>query len=618
MPDKPKKVNILSLLPRSIKELSVLDKTLLPLAVIGALLQAAHPFVNIIYTAKVVGELMGARAIDALVSYAVQAVLLNLALYVLKEIANAVFSSKSYPSLYFAEHHKAGKKLFSAPYARLEDSEFDKKARKYDESLKSHGSNMSGLSWATANIVQGIASFAAAFVVLVPLFKISFVRTGEGFLQSEYFALLVFGGIIVLVGLVYFINKKTQEAYFYLNDKYLTLSRIFNYYVDVVSDYNNGKEIRIFGEQELIERDAAAHLIENGVKIRKKVANATGMSTSIIAVIGAAAAFGVYSFIGIKGLSGAFAVDALVMYTGAFMIVVSSLTTIFSEIGRFASILRTIGYYFDLLDSEDEKNDGEKPEINGIEPPTVEFKSVSFKYPGSDNYALKDVGLTLTGGERLAVVGMNGSGKTTFIKLLTRMYDCYEGEILLNGKEIRLYSPEEYRKLFAVVFQDFKIFSFSAADNVDCGGAEDRQKIVKCLDDAGVGGRISRMPRGIDTYFYKDCDEDGVEISGGEAQKTAFARALYKDAPIIILDEPTASLDPVAEYEMYSRFNGLVGGKTAVYISHRLSSCRFCQKIAVFDSGSLIQYGSHEQLLTEARGKYKELWNAQSQYYTAN
>ena len=221
-------------------------------------------------------------------------------------------------------------------------------------------------------------------------------------------------------------------------------------------------------------------------------------------------------------------------------------------------------------------------------------------------------------GQRMAVVGMNGSGKTTMIKLLCRLYDPTEGEILLNGINIQKYDYDKYLSLFSVVFQDFRLFSFTPGENVAAARTYDREKAEACLIKAGFEDRLHTLPKGLDTYLNQDFDQSGVEMSGGEAQKIALAWALYKEAPFVILDKPTAALDPVAEYEVYTKFDELMDGRTAIYISHRLSSCRFCDVISVFHEGKLIQFGTHEALLAEADGKYAELWNAQAQYYVAD
>ena len=246
---------------------------------------------------------------------------------------------------------------------------------------------------------------------------------------------------------------------------------------------------------------------------------------------------------------------------------------------------------------------------------TVEFDHVSFKYPGSDVSVIQDLTLNFEIGEKMAIVGKNGSGKTTFIKLLCRLYDVTEGCIKVNGIDIRKYNYEEYCRLFAVVFQDFKIFSFPLGENVAAGSEVDEKRALDALERAGLGERIRTLPDQLDTNVGKEFAENGVTFSGGEKQKMAIARAIYKDAPFVIMDEPTAALDPESECEVYAGFDKMVGNKTAIYISHRLASCRFCEDILVFDKGKIVQRGRHEELENQ-EGLYRELWNAQAQYYT--
>lgn len=246
----------------------------------------------------------------------------------------------------------------------------------------------------------------------------------------------------------------------------------------------------------------------------------------------------------------------------------------------------------------------------------IEFRDVSFKYPGTDSWVIRHVNMKFKIGDKLAIVGQNGSGKTTFIKLLCRLYDPTEGRILLNGIDITRYRYDEYIKLFSVVFQDYALFSFSLGENIAASSEYDEGKVSDCLIRAGMGEKLSILKDGVKTYIGRDYDVEGVDFSGGEKQKIALARALYKDAPFVILDEPTAALDPLAEAEVYKNFNTLVENKTSVFISHRLSSCRFCDNIAVFDNGYLVQQGSHDILVKDENGKYRELWLAQAGYYT--
>lgn len=245
----------------------------------------------------------------------------------------------------------------------------------------------------------------------------------------------------------------------------------------------------------------------------------------------------------------------------------------------------------------------------------IVFDHVSFQYPGSEKYALKDINMEFQLGEKMAVVGMNGSGKSTFTKLLCRLYAPTEGTIYMNGIDIRRYDYQEYLSLFSVVFQDFKLFSFTLGENVAVAEDYQEEPVRDALVKAGMEEFLEEHGNSLAANLYRDFDKDGIEVSGGEAQKIALARAVCKGAPFVLLDEPTAALDPLAEYEIYKRFNELVADRTTVYISHRMSSCRFCGDIAVFHEGRMVQRGNHESLMEETDGKYYELWTAQAQYY---
>lgn len=323
-----------------------------------------------------------------------------------------------------------------------------------------------------------------------------------------------------------------------------------------------------------------------------------------------------YLFVGAKALCGLCSVGDVTLYVGA----ITSLNAALQSVAKYAAQMHLqrvyLNEYDEFISLPSEKYNGTLP----VEKRTdgdyaFEFRHVSFRYPGQTAYSLRDVSFRIRTGAKLAIVGPNGAGKTTFIKLLCRLYDPDEGQILLNGIDIKKYDYAEYLSLLSVVFQDFKLFSMSLGQNVAASVHVDEEKARDCLQKAGFGERLASLEKGLDTGLYTDA-EDGVSISGGEAQKIAIARALYKDAPLVILDEPTAALDPFSEYEVYSSFDRLVESKTAIYISHRMSSCRFCDEIAVFDGGRIVQHGSHEALLADEGGLYRRLWDAQAQYYT--
>ncbi len=266
------------------------------------------------------------------------------------------------------------------------------------------------------------------------------------------------------------------------------------------------------------------------------------------------------------------------------------------------------------FDGGDTKKDGKNlPETDVYE---FVFDNVSFKYPKAERYALKNLNLTLAAGERLAVVGLNGAGKSTMIKLLLRLYEPTEGRILLNGVDVREYDKESYYEAFAPVFQQVELFAFPMDENVSMKEPErtDGAKAKACLEAAGLTEKIASLPKGTKTEMLKIVYDDGVDLSGGEKQKLALARALYKDAPVVVLDEPTAALDALAEAKLYEDFDKLIGGKTAVYISHRLSSTQFCSNVAMFADGEMVEYGTHAELM-EKNGAYAEMFRIQAQYY---
>ena len=314
---------------------------------------------------------------------------------------------------------------------------------------------------------------------------------------------------------------------------------------------------------------------------------------------------------------GAFPVGSVIKYVGYLGRITDSIEGIFHDISKFKENEPYLKVYLDYFDIQNDMYQGSLAvEKRSDKKFDISFRNVSFRYAGTDRDAIKRINLDLRVGERLAVVGMNGSGKTTFIKLLCRLYDPTEGEVLMNDFNIRKYDYRQYLDLFSVVFQDFTLLPLPLGNVVASDAVWDARKAEKLLDEVGLGERYAQMPKKLETPLYKEFDEDGVNVSGGEAQKIALARALYKDAPFIILDEPTAALDPIAEAEIYAKFDEIVGDKTAIYISHRLSSCRFCDRIAVFDQGQIVQIGTHEELLADETGKYHELWYAQAQYYT--
>ncbi len=594
------------------REMHRLEKRLIPTAVTVAIVTAVMPFVNIWFTSKIIDLLAGGTDMKSLALYIGLAVGINAMLFFINYyLGDMQFVYRSL--MYNKELQRISSKLFGIEYQKLECSEFKELVHKHSEAQDRVFSSFVQLTWMMRDFISGALTLIISVVIVTPLFKIGFKKTGNTFFERPAFLLAIFGAIAVMAVIILVVAVRMNKAWFKASDEYSRLDRIFYYFLNMFSDYNTGKEIRIYKEQNLIEHTATNRLLSDGERILKRASMNTAKQSSFVAVLGALVGFGIYLFIGVKGLYGLFGIGSLVLYCGAFMQIIGGIMKMAVTFGKTAEMVPLVNYYFEIVNKEDEMTYGNKvlDLSGGFE---IEFKNVSFKYPGAENYALQNVNLKITNGEHLAVVGRNGSGKTTFIKLMCRLYDVTDGEILINGINIKDYTKDSIIKLYSVVFQDFKIFSTTLKENVCASGDFDEGRFYACLENADIKERTEHMPNKENTYLYKDLDENGIEISGGEAQKLALARALYKDAPIVVLDEPTAALDPIAENEIYTRFNTFVQGKTAIYISHRLSSCAFCDKIAVFNNAKLAETGTHKDLLS-AGGKYAELWNAQAKYY---
>lgn len=595
------------------KEIHSLEKWLNPLSIIIAVSMSISPFINIWFVSKIVDLLSVGQVQSKLIFYVIIVVSINFILFFINNYLSDIYHMLR-SQMYFKEQKKIATKLFSTEYKTLENSDFKELIHKHSEAQKRVYSSFVQLSWMLRDFISGLLTLIISIIIIFPLIKVGLTTTGTSFLEKPDFLISIFLAILIMVVIILIISVRMNKAWFVAADEYSKLDRIFYYFLNMFSDYKTGKEIRLYKEQNLIEHIATNKILIEGEKILRKASYRTAKSSSIIALLGATLGFDIYLFIGVKGLYGLFSIGSMVLYCGVFIQILSSVTKMTTTFGKTEEILPLCKYYFDIISTEDDLIYGNKNE-DFSENISIEFKHVYFKYPNASEYVLKDVNIKINDKEHIAIVGQNGSGKTTFIKVLCRLYDVTSGEILINGFNIKDYSKESLMKLYSVVFQDFKIFSFSVFQNLSASNSYDYEKMKQALDKANIIDRVMKMPSKEKTFLYKDLEKDGIEISGGEAQKLAFARALYKDAPIVVLDEPTAALDPIAESEIYNNFNSFVKNKTAIYISHRLSSCAFCDNIIVFDKGEIVEYGNHNELI-ELKNLYFSLWNAQAKYYT--
>lgn len=512
-------------------------------------------------------------------------------------------------------NHELNKKLMSMDYEYMESETIQNKRRDIDNMAREHGCGLNMLFWTATPFVERLLQLVVAGIITVQLF----VKCLTAYKTQEWKGILIVLSFVAFLIIFLYVNQRmTQKIQAKINksvEERLPYTRKYDFYVDeYIGREECGKTVRLFNQQSLLS--------ETLNEIFKKVSKLLSRQTILEARmnqwaegINVLISGMIYLLLGIMALKRVISVGSICLYAGC----TTNFLWHFQKWNQQVSLLKMntkyVKQYLDFMDIKNKKYEGTLPvEKRDDDKFMIEFENVSFHYPGSEKNVLENFSIRFNIGERLAVVGRNGSGKTTFIKLLCRLYDPTEGRILLNGIDIKKYDYKEYLSLFSVVFQDFQIPAFTLGQAVAASQEYDEEHVNDAVKKAGLSSLAARMPYGNETYLTKEFDKTGVNISGGEAQKLAIARALYHDTPFVILDEPTAALDPIAEYEVYAKFDELIGTKTAVYISHRLSSCQFCNDILVIDDGKAVQRGSHEKLIDE-EGLYAKLWKTQAKYY---
>lgn len=512
-------------------------------------------------------------------------------------------------------NHELNKKLMSMDYEYMESETIQNKRRDIDNMAREHGCGLNMLFWTATPFVERLLQLVVAGIITVQLF----VKCLTAYKTQEWKGILIVLSFVAFLIIFLYVNQRmTQKIQAKINksvEERLPYTRKYDFYVDeYIGREECGKTVRLFNQQSLLS--------ETLNEIFKKVSKLLSRQTILEARmnqwaegINVLISGMIYLLLGIMALKRVISVGSICLYAGC----ITNFLWHFQKWNQQVSLLKMntkyVKQYLDFMDIKNKKYEGTLPvEKRDDDKFMIEFENVSFHYPGSEKNVLENFSIRFNIGERLAVVGRNGSGKTTFIKLLCRLYDPTEGRILLNGIDIKKYDYKEYLSLFSVVFQDFQIPAFTLGQAVAASQEYDEEHVNDAVKKAGLSSLAARMPYGNETYLTKKFDKTGVNISGGEAQKLAIARALYHDTPFVILDEPTAALDPIAEYEVYAKFDELIGTKTAVYISHRLSSCQFCNDILVIDDGKAVQRGSHEKLIDE-EGLYAKLWKTQAKYY---
>ena len=431
--------------------------------------------------------------------------------------------------------------------------------------------------------------------------------------QVDIWILILTISIVMMNTLVTMYRNKFRRA---VKVDMNPIQRRLDYFVNLSKSYQIMKDYKIYNMRaKLLERyGELRNDIYNGYR---KTVLLSYTSYALAHIMNFIMNISVYLALGYKVLTKGLSIANFSMFLSAVWDFNGSISTIISTFVSISDNGQYLEDYFTYMNLTSKyKNNSDINRLpNGNEEYDLEFVNVSYKYPHTDSYVIKDLSFKVKRGDKIAVVGENGAGKTTMVLLIMGLIHPNEGQILLNGIDICGYNTNEYYNLFSTVFQDFNILSFTIKDNITALQSVDTAKLNNVINRVGLGGKISSISKGVDTFIDKLYDNEGIVLSGGEAQRVAIARALYKDAPIFILDEPTAALDPRIENEIYTKFKELTNGKTTFYITHRLASTHFCDKILVLKNGRLEESGSHKELIKK-NGYYAELYNMQAQYYT--
>lgn len=607
----------ISLIVRGMKVIHRVQPWLLVVSIASGVFSSILPFITIYFSSLIINELsLPSRNFKHIMGLVVLTLVLNL---VCRLIVN--FLAQMFDTLQYVLGHKnqldLADKGYQLDYADMDDTNIRQMREKLNRGRYYKG--IVAIAFQLNTLALNLFSVVISISLMIEMFMTKSIGISrlDLLMNSPIAGILLIALLVISILYSIKINAISQKKQFEaMNESgpHLNYDRFYTYQLS--TEYNAGKDVRLYGQRPLIENQINFHLSKI-LGFQRSVPEFGAKYGTIGSGIQVIVNVATYLFVGLKALLGAFGVGNIVLYTGAITQFGTGFTGVMQTLSNIKQNTDYLQWYFDFVDLPNRKESGTQPvDLETMKHGIIEFKNVSFKYPGSEHYSLENISIRFNVGERVAVVGKNGSGKTTFIKLLCRLYDPTEGEILLNGMNIKEYNYQEYLASFSVVFQDFNLFSFTLGENIAVSSEYDEEKAMDCANRAGLEKRMESFEDGLHTQLYNEISEEGVEISGGEAQKIAIARALYKDAPFIVLDEPTAALDPLAEADIYARLNrDLIQNKTAIYISHRLSSCCFCNQIAVFEQGRLIQHGTHKDLLEMEDGLYHELWNAQAQYY---
>lgn len=568
--------------------------------VFKSLMGGAKMILNVVLPKLLIDEILGAKRPEMLIFFGGLIVLNNV---LMKLIENALERYMNVQSSYVNNtmQEKMGEKIMNIEYSYLEDP--------YYLDLKERAcfaiSNQSTIS----QVINYVSQTLTSVFTLVGLLTIMLT------LGPVLIILMVAATLLSLLAYSFSTKKITG-----LMQQIIPINRRYNYYFNLGMDVQAQKEIRLYDLEPVIT-DTVLKENRNSCDLYTNAMKSLGKSMGLMQVIAVCAAALSYLYVGIRTFSDRFgkilSIGSLTMYVTSAINFSSSMQAMGQQMVMMFQTLSYLDPYLEFMNIEEEVRETGKEKFEGPIN-TVEFRNVTFTYPKADKPTLKDISFSVNRGQKISIVGLNGAGKSTLVKLICRMYKVDSGEILVNGKNIYDYDYRTYMNTISAVFQDYKLFNFTIAENVSCketNTPEDEEKILRLIDEVGMKDKIAELKNGINSRFGKEYDEEGIEMSGGQSQKIAIARALYKPAEMVILDEPASALDPIAEAEIYEKFNLLVEDKTAIYISHRMSSSIFCDKILIIDGGTVADFDTHENLMKKTDSLYYKLFMAQAENY---
>lgn len=565
----------------------------------NTLIGSAQIFLNIILPKYLIDELIGACQTDRLIMFGGLIVLSNLLFAFLEKTMKRLLDIKV---IYVKEKmdQTMAKKIMNVEFAHLEDP--------YYLDLKERAVFALNIMNVMQNLINNITIAFKSIATIIGLIII---------MISLSWILVVFLIITVVLSLLTYRSFMQYQQNFY--QQLIPVNRRYGYYVNLTYDETIQKDVRMFNMNKMLV-DRITLYNKEIYKWTNEFSKRRGNYLGMYGVINDLQAVIAYAYVGLRVITDRFGPK---IGLGSFTMYVSSainFTRSTIDLGNSITvIMQMLGYldpFMEFMSLPDESAQKGKVKFSG-EIESIIFENVSFRYPKNEKLVLDNISFSINKSEKISIVGLNGAGKTTLIKLICRLYHPTSGKIYINGHDIFDYDYDSYMKAIATVFQDYKLFAFSIDENITCDFQNSNtDKVMNLINDVGLDEKIKELPNGISSMFGKAYDEEGIEMSGGQGQKVAIARALYKNASLIILDEPTSALDPLAEAEIYENFNKLVGDKTAIYISHRMSSSVFCDKILIIDGGKVSDFDTHKSLMKKTESLYYKLFTSQAVNYS--